>query len=123
MPSFKLPGDPVRDRLADYIDSLILIRPKEYTGMDTSFGKSTVLICDVLVPTPDKGSGKYFNLGDKVPVFWKGVQAQLDDNIGEWTGGRIKKGTESNPQAYWLEAPESEDIPVLEAVLNSIQDF
>lgn len=123
MASFKLPGDPIKDRLADYLDELILIRPKEYGSMDTSFGKATVLYCDVLIPTPDKGSGQHLNLGDKVPVFWKGVQAQLDDSIGEWVAGRVIKGTESNPRAYWIKPPEEADVPILEAVIAGIQDF
>jgi hypothetical protein len=123
MASFKLPGDPIKDRLVDYIDQLVIIRPKEYTSMDTSFGKSTVLVCEVLIPEPEKGSGAYLNLGDKVPVFWKGVQAQLDENIGEWTPCYLRKGTDSNPRAYWIDLPQKDDIPVVEAVLGSIDAF
>lgn len=127
MPSFKLPGDPIKDRLADYVGSLILILPKEYGSMDVTINgvpqKSTALFCAVLIPQPEKGSGKYFNLGDRVPVYWKNVQAQLDANIGEWTGGRLVQGTKSNPRAYSIEDPKPDDIPVLEAVLTSLEDF
>ena len=77
----------------------------------------------MLVPTPDKGSGQYFNLGDRVPVFWKGVQAQLDENIGDWTAGRIHQGTKSNPNAYEMLPPKPDDTAIIESVLGSLEDF
>jgi|SRR5215469_15931681 len=128
MAGFKRPGDPNKppeyDKLGNYKNHLVLIRPKQYGPQPTrDYGVATVLFSDVIIPEPENGSGSYLNLGDNVPIFWKKVQRQLDESIGEWTGGILRQGSKDNAQEWWIDDASEADIEVLEAVLKSIEDY
>jgi hypothetical protein len=112
---FAKPGEHIPNRLTDYVDQPVLIRPKEYRKLDTTFGESLVLMADVLVLIPrDKTAA--INLGE-VPIFWKGVQRQIEESAGMWVLGRLHQGTASNPKEYILEDPQLGDDALGEAAV------
>jgi hypothetical protein len=117
MSTFKKPGaPPPSDRLSDHLDEPVLLRPKRYEhDFETSMGRSTVLWTEALILKPE-APGEFFNLGE-VPIFWSGVQVQLDGSIDEWVLGRLHQGTANNPKQYILEEGRAEDEKLAEAAL------
>lgn len=110
------PAPPVGDRPADFLDKPMLLRPTEFRTLDTALGTKLTLFCDVVVVT---GKGKIVNLGN-TPIFWKGVQAQVEDHIGEWVGGRLHKGTASNANAFVLLEPTPADLKAFESIADKL---
>lgn len=116
------PSAPQSDRLGDYPGRLIAIYPERIEDdFDTAYGPTSVMWAKVLL-CDDETPGAYNNLGT-VAIFWKGVQQQLFDGMGEWTGGRLLKGTERNPKAWVLADPTDDELVVLEKVLAAVENF
>lgn len=112
---FRKPGEAPKDRLSDYLDEAVVIQPQEFKMIETKMGDSLALMCQVLVLTP-----KFVNLG-VVPIFWKGVQVQLEESAGEWVLGRLHQGTASNPKAFTLLEGRPEDEGLADAAVQKVE--
>jgi hypothetical protein len=129
--SFQSPPPPPESRkLADYKDRLLVIRPQKWDGRISSRPKEgqdphyTVIMSTVLVLDDESGNGQ---VTKAVRRRCLNVEAQgparRPGGTGDWSGGRLRRESEGQFRAYYLEQKLTEDDSVrVNAALSSFKE-